>query len=100
MLDEVGFSNACRAGEKDILFGILEWRGVGFTGGHDAGIVVMVADSDTEDLLGFVLSNDETVEVLFDIFRREVKIPDRLRNRVWILNWRHRLAWRWSRGRK
>jgi hypothetical protein len=90
---EEGFSNAGRASEEDVLFGILEWRRVGFTRGHDAGIVVVVADRDTEDLLSLVLPNDKSVEVLFDIFRREVKIQDRLRNRVWILNRRHRLAW-------
>ena len=93
MLDEVGFANACRAGKEDILLRILERQRVSFTGSHDAGIVVVIADRDTEDLLGFILSNDKAVEVLFDIFRREVKIPDRLRNRVWILNRRHRLAW-------
>ena len=78
MANEVGFPHAGRSGDDHILFGILHRPGLPALrkAGQKLRMVVVVAHRDGEDLLGFVLLDDEAVEVRFDFARRQMEIED------------------------
>ena len=74
--DEVGFADAGRAGDDDVLLGVFDRRGLAARRAlaQEAGVVVVVAHRDRQDLLGLVLLDDEPVEVLLDLVRGEAEI--------------------------
>ena len=75
---EVSFTDAGRTGDDHILLGVFDRRRFATVGAvtQKFRVVVMVADRDGEDLFGFVLLDDETVEVRFDVARGEVEIEN------------------------
>src|SRR6476619_7501764 len=45
-------------------------------------MMVVIADRDAEGLLGFVLLNDETIQMALDIARSKLELKDRMRLRL------------------
>ena len=78
--DEVGFADAGRADENDVLLGVIG-RVLAFARQPD--MMVMVAQGDAEDFLGLVLFDDEAVQVGLDVARLVIELERfRLRRRL------------------
>ena len=60
--DEVGFADAGGANQDDVLLGVI---GLVFAFHGEADMVIMITHRDAEDFFGFVLLDDETIEVIF-----------------------------------
>ena len=64
--DEVGFADAGRAEQDDVLLGVV---GLVLALEGQPHVVVVVAQGHAQDFLGLVLLDDEAVEVSFDVAR-------------------------------
>ena len=77
VFDQVGFSDAGRADEDDVLFRVFGFLGAdgvfAFEPAEVIDVVVVIADRDGEDLLGFVLLDHETIEMRLDVAREKIE---------------------------
>ena len=77
VLDEIGFSDAGRPDENDVLFRVFGLFGAGrvllLELAQIIDVVVMIANRDREDLLRFVLFDDEAVEMRLDVARQKIE---------------------------
>jgi hypothetical protein len=75
---KVGFAHTGRTGNDHVLLGIFDRRRLAAPGAltQKFRVVVMVADRDGEDLFGFVLLDNKTVEMRFDFARGKIEIEN------------------------
>src|SRR5687767_6268312 len=60
--NEISFSDAGGADEDDVLFGVV---GLVLAFHREADVMIMITHRDAEDFFGFVLLDDEAVEIIF-----------------------------------
>ena len=76
VLDEVGFAHSGGTDDHDVLFLDFEGLRVVVLRFERLYVIVVITDRDRQGLLGIVLTNDEAIEVRFDVAGEVVELEN------------------------